>query len=337
MTSADGLRAAFTGFYAERGHVVVPSASLIPHDPTVLVTIAGMVPFKPYFLGDEPALWTSATSVQKCFRTVDIEVIGTTQRHCTFFEMLGNFSWGGYFKADAIPFAWELVTEVLGVDPDRLWATVHETDDEAEVLWIEAAGVASGRVQRLGEDNFWRMGDTGPCGPCSELFFDRGPTYGEAGGPAHGGTERYVEIYNLVFMQYNRLDDGSLVDLPVKCIDTGAGLERNLAALQGVASLFETDVFRPLLAVAEEITGVGYGADPHSDVSLRILADHSRAMAMLVADGVLPSNEGRGYVLRRVIRRAVRRAYQLGVTELVTPKMVRSVAQVLGKAYPALE
>ena len=336
MISADQLRASFTGFYAERGHVVVPSASLIPHDPTVLFTIAGMVPFKPYFLGDEPAPWINATSVQKCFRTVDIEVIGQTRRHCTFFEMLGNFSFGDYFKAGAIPFAWEFVTEVMGIDPDRLWATVHETDDEAEKVWIEATGVAPERVQRLGEDNFWRMGDTGPCGPCSELFLDRGAEHGEAGGPAHGGEERYVEIYNLVFMQYTRLEDGSLVDLPVKCIDTGAGLERNLAAVQGVPSLFETDVFTPILEVAERETGVTYGADPHGDVALRILADHARAMAMLVSDGVLPSNDGRGYVLRRVIRRAVRRAFQLGVTEPITPKLVQSVAEVLGRAYPSL-
>ena len=336
MTSADQLRAAFTGFYAERGHVVVPSASLIPHDPTVLFTIAGMVPFKPYFLGDEPAPWDRATSVQKCFRTVDIDVIGNDERHCTFFEMLGNFSFGDYFKAGAIPFAWELLTEALGFDAERLWVTVHDDDDEAEKIWVEATGVPPARVQRMGEDNFWTMGETGPCGPCSELFFDRGAAYGEAGGPAHGGEERYVEIYTLVFMQQNRLANGQLVDLPKKNIDTGAGLERNLPILQGVSSLFETDVFRPILAVAEEATGVRYGADPHSDVSLRILADHARAMAMLVADGVLPSNDGRGYVLRRVIRRAVRRAFQLGVIKPVTPKMVRSVAEVLGKAYPAL-
>src|SRR5580693_941748 len=333
---ANQLRSAFTGFYAERGHVVVPSASLIPHDPTVLFTIAGMVPFKPYFTGDEQAPWLRATSVQKCFRTVDIDIVGTTMRHCTFFEMLGNFSFGDYFKADAIPFAWELLTSVLGVDGDRLWVTVHETDDEAEEIWADAVGVPRDRIQRLDADNWWGMGDTGPCGPCSELFYDRGEHYGEPGGPAHGGAERFVEIYNLVFMQSNRLADGTLEDLPGKSIDTGAGLERNLPMLQGVDSLFETDVFRPILAVAEDITEVRYGADPHSDVSLRILADHARAMAMVVADGVLPSNEGRGYVLRRVIRRAVRRAFQLGVLETVTPRLVAAVADVLGGAYPVL-
>ncbi len=336
MTSADQLRAAFTGFYVERGHVLVPSASLIPHDPTVLFTIAGMVPFKPYFLGEEPAPWPRATSVQKCFRTVDIDVIGSDERHCTFFEMLGNFSFGDYFKADAIPLAWELLTEVLGFDAERLWVTVHDSDDEAEKIWLEAMGLPPECIQRMGEDNFWAMGETGPCGTCSELFFDRGEQYGEAGGPAFGDPERYIEIYTLVFMQYNRLADGQLVELPKKNIDTGAGLERNLPILQGVPSLFETDVFRPVLAAAEQSMGVRYGADVHTDVSLRMLADHARAMAMLVGDGVLPSNDGRGYVLRRVIRRAVRRAFQLGVTQAVTPALVRSVAEVLGGAYPVL-
>src|ERR1700688_970558 len=336
--NASQLRSTFTGFYAERGHVVVPSASLVPHDPTVLFTIAGMVPFKPYFLGEDETPCPRATSVQKCFRTIDIDIIGTTERHCTFFEMLGNFSFGDYFKADAIPFAWELLTDVLGVDAERLWVTVHETDDEAREIWLDATAVPEQRVQRMGEDNFWQMGDTGlgPCGPSSELFFDRGPAYGDEGGPAHGGSERYVEIYNLVFMQYNKLADGTLIDLPTKCIDTGAGVERSLPMLQGVESLFETDVFRPILAVAEELTGTRYGADPHADVSLRILADHARAMAMVVADGVMPSNEGRGYVLRRVVRRAVRRAFQFGVLDSLTPRLVASVADVLGSAYPVL-
>ncbi|HUY64466.1 MAG TPA: alanine--tRNA ligase [Acidimicrobiales bacterium] len=334
---ASKLRASFTGYFAQRGHHVVESASLVPHDPTVLFTIAGMVPFKPYFLGDDSAPWPRATSVQKCFRTVDIDIIGTTLRHCTFFEMLGNFSFGDYFKAQAIPFAWELMTEVLGIDGERLWATVYENDDEAESLWTSATGLPAERVQRMGEDNFWKMGDTGPCGPCSELYYDRGPQYGAEGGPAHGGEERYVELYNLVFMQYNRQADGTLADLPGKSIDTGAGLERILPVLQGVGSIFETDVFRPVLAVAEQATGVRYGADEASDVSLRILADHARAMAMVVADGVVPANEGRGYVLRRVIRRAVLRAHQLGVVEPVTPGLVAAVVEVLGAAYPALQ
>jgi alanyl-tRNA synthetase len=331
---AHDLRSAFTGFYAARGHVVVPSASLIPHDPTVLFTIAGMVPFKPYFTGDEPAPWRRATSVQKCFRTVDIDAVGTTERHCTFFEMLGNFSFGDYFKAEAIPFAWELVTDVLGIDPERLWVTVHVTDDEAESIWLDAVGFPPARLQRLDEDNWWGGEGTGPCGPCSELFFDRGERHGEPGGPAYGGADRFVEIYNLVFMQCNRLPDGSLLDLPTKNIDTGAGLERTLPVIQGVDSLYDTDLFLPVLGRAQELTGVRYGADDHSDVALRILADHARAMTMLVADGVLPSNEGRGYVLRRVIRRAVRRAFQLGTLEPVTPQLVEAATAVLGPAYP---
>jgi alanyl-tRNA synthetase len=333
---AQELRSAFTGYFAERGHHVVPSAGLVPADPTVLFTIAGMVPFKPYFLGEEAPPWPRATSVQKCFRTVDIDIVGTTERHCTFFEMLGNFSFGDYFKADAIPYAWQLMTEVLGIDGERLWVTVHEDDDEAEAIWLEAVGFPPARLQRMGEDNFWRMGDTGPCGPCSELYFDRGPAHGEAGGPAGGGPERYVELYNLVFMQYNRRADGELEPLPKTNIDTGAGLERILPVLQGVPSLFETDVFRPVLEVAESLTGVRYGAAQWSDVSLRILADHARAMAMVVGDGVVPSNEGRGYVLRRVIRRAVRRAFQLGVLRPVTPRLVTEAVSVLSSAYPEL-
>ena len=333
---AQELRSAFTGFYAERGHHVAPSASLVPHDPTVLFTIAGMVPFKPYFLGDEPSPWPRATSVQKCFRTVDIDVIGTTLRHCTFFEMLGNFSFGDYFKQDAIPFAWQLFTERLGIDGERLWVTVFQDDDEAESIWIDAVGVPSAQVQRMGDDNFWRMGETGPCGPSSEIYYDRGKASGPSGGPATGGAERFVELYNLVFMQYNRQPDGTLVDLPRRNIDTGAGLERILPVLQGVSSIYETDVFAPVLARAEELTGTRYGADEHSDVTLRILADHARAMAMVVADGVIPGNEGRGYVLRRVIRRAARRAFQLGVTDPITPALVEAAVGVLGDAYPAL-
>ena len=333
---ADHLRDAFTRFFVERGHAAVPSASLIPHDPTVLFTIAGMVPFKPFFVGDEVPPWPRATSVQKCFRTVDIDIIGTTLRHCTFFEMLGNFSFGDYFKTGAIPFAWELVTEVLGIDGDRLWVTVHESDDEAEEIWRDQIGVPAGRIQRLGEDNFWKMGDTGPCGPSSEIFIDKGPAYGADGGPASGGPERFIEIWNLVFMQFNRSADGTTEPLPKPSIDTGAGLERILPVLQGVDSLYDTDLYVPLLDVAQSITGRTYGADERDDVGLRIMADHSRAMAMLVSDGVLPSNEGRGYVLRRIIRRAVRRARQLGVEGPCTERLVDTVVGVLGAAHPAL-
>jgi len=333
---ADHLRDAFTRFFVERGHTAVPSGSLIPHDPTVLFTIAGMVPFKPFFLGDETPPWPRATSVQKCFRTVDIDIVGTTLRHCTYFEMLGNFSFGDYFKADAIPYAWELVTEVLGIDGDRLWITVYETDDEAEAIWRDVVGVSTDRIQRLGDDNFWKMGDTGPCGPSSEVFIDKGPSYGPDGGPAFGGTERFVEIWNLVFMQYNRGANGTTEPLPRPSIDTGAGLERILPIIQGVDSFYDTDLFVPMLETAQSITGKTYGKDEATDVSLRIMADHGRAMSMLVADGVLPSNEGRGYVLRRIIRRAVRRIRQLGVDAPSAERLVDAAVDVLGAAHPGL-
>jgi len=333
---ADHLRDAFTRFFIDRGHTAVPSASLIPHDPTVLFTIAGMVPFKPFFLGDETPPWRRATSVQKCFRTVDIDNVGATLRHCTYFEMLGNFSFGDYFKSDAIPFAWELVTEVLGIDGDRLWVTVYATDDEAEAIWRDTVGVPADRIQRLGDDNFWKMGETGPCGPSSEIFIDKGSSYGDGGGPAFGGSERFIEIWNLVFMQYNRGADGSTEPLPRPSIDTGAGLERILPVIQGVDSLYATDLFAPMLDTAQSITGRSYGKDEAIDVGLRIMADHGRAMAMLVSDGVLPSNEGRGYVLRRIIRRAVRRARQLGVDVACTERLVDSAVGMLGAAHPAL-
>lgn len=336
MTASE-LRRAFLGFFEERGHVIVPSSSLIPHDPSLLLTTAGMVQFKPYMLGDEQAPYSRASSVQKCFRTTDIDLIGTTARHLTFFEMLGNFSLGDYFKTEAIPFAWELVTEVLALDPDRCWVTVFEDDDDAEEIWSGNVGVSNDRIQRMGaEDNFWAMGTTGPCGPCSEIYFDRGPEFGEDGGPLHGGDERYVEIWNLVFMQFNRDAQGTLHDLPRPNIDTGAGLERILAVLQGEHSVFETDVLRPMLSTAEEITGVRYGGGVQSDVSLRILAEHGRAMSFLIGDGVFPSNEERGYVLRRIIRRAVRHAYLLGVERNVTPALVATTVDVMGDAYPEL-
>ena len=334
---ANGLRAAFTRFFADRGHAIVPSASLIPHDPSVLFTIAGMVPFKPYFVGEEPAPWPRATSIQKCFRTPDIDIIGTDTYHCTFFEMLGNFSFGDYFKAEAIPMAWELLTDVFGLDGDRFWITVHEGDDEAEQLWIDKVGVRPERIQRMGdEDNFWAMGDTGPCGPDSEIFFDKGESYGHDGGPKHGGDQRFVEIWNLVFMQLNRDAQGELTELPRKNIDTGAGLERILPIIQGLDSIFDTDLFLPIIDAAASVLGTTYGADPRTDVALRVLADHGRAISMLVADGVLPANEGRGYVLRRVVRRAVMAARRQGVDKPIGPTIVRAATEVLGDAYPAL-
>ncbi len=334
---ANELRAAFTRFFVDRAHTAVPSASLIPHDPSVLFTIAGMVPFKPYFIGDEAAPWPRATSVQKCFRTLDIEIVGTDTYHCTFFEMLGNFSFGDYFKEGAIPMAWELLTEVFGLDGDRLWVTVHDDDDDAEQIWVDKVGFPAERIQRMGDaDNFWAMGDTGPCGPDSEIFIDKGPAYGAEGGPKFGGEDRYVEIWNLVFMQFNRAADGTRTELPKKNIDTGAGLERILPILQGHDSVFDTDLFAPIIEAAGSIVGTPYGRDDRTDVALRVMADHSRAMSMLVADGVLPANEGRGYVLRRVVRRAVLAARRLGVERSVTPALVAAATEVLGSAYPAL-
>ncbi|WP_334142839.1 alanine--tRNA ligase [Rhabdothermincola sp.] len=338
--TANQLRRAWLDFFEERGHTAVPSSGLIPHHPTApLFTNAGMNQFVPYFLGEETPPYRRAASVQKCVRTGDIEIVGTTTRHLTFFEMLGNFSFGDYFKEGAIELAWELSTEVLGFDGDRIWVTVYLDDDEAEEIWRDTIGLPAERIQRLGEaDNFWEMqkGQPGPCGPNTELYYDRGPEYGPEGGPAHGGEERYLEFWNLVFMQYNRQPDGSLTELPSRNVDTGAGFDRNLALLQGVDTVFETDVLRPLLACAERLSGHRYTADERADVSLRIMADHARAITFLVSDGVFPSNEGRGYVLRRIIRRAVRHAYLLGVDGLVAPDLVDTTVEVMGEAYPEL-
>jgi len=337
--TADELRAAWLEFWAARGHTIVESSSLIPHDDTLLFTNAGMVPFKGYFVGDEMPPFRRAASVQKCVRAGgkhnDLEEVGRTNRHFTFFEMLGNFSFGDYFKADAIRWAWELYTDVFGLDPERLWVTVHTTDDEAEEIWRDVVGVPAERIQRLGDDNFWRMADTGPCGPSSEIFWDLGPDYGPDGGPAKN-EDRYVEIWNLVFMQFDAKPDGELVPLPAPSVDTGAGLERNLAVLQGAATSWDIDLWKPLIGAAEAVTGVQYGGFPgtESDVSLRILAEHGRTMTFLVTDGVVPSNEERGYVLRRIIRRAVRHAFLLGADELVTPALVDATVAVMGSAYP---
>ena len=338
-STADELREAFLAFFEARGHTRVPSASLIPHDPSVLFTVAGMVPFKPYFVGDEQSPYRRATSSQKCVRAGgkhnDLDDIGRTNRHFSFFEMLGNFSFGDYFKADAIGWAWELVTVDLGLDPTRLWVTVHESDDEAEKIWRNDVGLAPERIQRLGDDNFWRMGDVGPCGPSSEIFWDLGPEHGAGGGPATEG-DRYIEIWNLVFMQFDQQADGSLLPLPKPSIDTGAGLERILFVLQGKSSIFDTDAFVPLIEAAEKATKATYGGGGENDVSLRIIGEHARTMTFLVADGVVPSNEERGYVLRRIIRRAVRHAFRLGAHDLVTPTMVDAVVANMSGAYPEL-
>ena len=316
---------------------MVPSASLIPHDPSLLFTIAGMVPFKPYFLQEEVPPHRRAVSIQKCFRAPDIDIIGTTQRHLTFFEMMGNFSFGDYFKADAITFAWGLITEGFGLDPERLWVTVHTTDDEAEELWRSLVGVRPERIQRLDEDNFWSMGDRGPCGPCSEIFFDKGPAFGADGGPAFGGDDRFIEFWNLVFMQYDKGPGGALSDLPTKNIDTGAGFERVLSILNGVESVFATDLFAPLLEAAARAVDTPYGRDEATDVAIRRIAEHGRAMTMLVADGVLPSNEGRGYVLRRLIRRAVLATRRAGADRPLSEALVDATIVKMGAAYPVLE
>ncbi|MBJ7361350.1 MAG: alanine--tRNA ligase [Ilumatobacteraceae bacterium] len=341
--TAQELRTSFLKFFAERDHTPVPSASLIPHDPTVLFTVAGMVPFKPYFVGDEVAPYSRAATIQKCARAGgkhnDLDDVGRTKRHLVFFEMMGNFSFGDYFKAKAIPWSWEFVTETLGFDGDRIWVTVHTSDDEAEAMWHEEVGVPMDRIQRLGdEDNFWQMGDTGPCGPCSELHIDRGSEFGPSGGPLNDPRgDRFMEFWNLVFMQYNQSSDGSRVPLPKPSIDTGAGLERILALLQGKDSVWETDAIFPIVEAAQSVTGSSYKIGDYEDrasFSLRVLAEHARSSTMLVNDGVFPSNEGRGYVLRRIIRRAVRHAYLLGTEKLVMPALVESAISTMGEAYP---
>src|ERR1700712_2369590 len=341
--TADELRSAFTDFFAARQHTVVPSASLTPHDPTVLFTVAGMVPFKPYFVGDEVPPYSRATSSQKCARAGgkhnDLDDVGRTKRHLVFFEMLGNFSFGNYFKREIIPWSWELCTETFGLDGDRLWITVHDSDDEAEAIWHEHVGVPMDRIQRLGDkDNFWQMGDTGPCGPCSEIHIDRGPSFGPEGGPLHDPAgDRFMEFWNLVFMQYNQDASGARTLLPKPSIDTGLGLERMLCLLQGVDSVWETDLMQPLIDQACSLTGMSYTPGDYEDrtsFSMRVLAEHARSATMLVNDGVFPSNENRGYVLRRILRRAVRHAYSLGTERLVMASLGETAIDVMGNAYP---
>ncbi|MBM9509761.1 alanine--tRNA ligase [Actinacidiphila acididurans] len=346
MESAE-IRRRWLRFFEERGHTVVPSASLIADDPTLLLVPAGMVPFKPYFLGEVKPPFNRATSVQKCVRTPDIEEVGKTTRHGTFFQMCGNFSFGDYFKEGAIKYAWELLTSPqdqggYGLEADRLWITVYEQDDEAEAIWRDVVGVPAERIQRLGMGpNFWSMGVPGPCGPCSEINYDRGPEFGPEGGPAVND-ERYVEIWNLVFMQYERgAGDGKedfpiLGDLPAKNIDTGLGLERLAMILQGVHNMYETDTLRVVIDKATELTGVPYGRSHDTDVSLRVVADHMRTAMMLIGDGVVPGNEGRGYVLRRIMRRAIRNMRMLGAHEAVAAELIDVVLNTMGQQYPEL-
>ncbi len=338
---ANGLRRAFLDFFVERAHVEVPSAGLVPHHPRApLFTNAGMNQFISYYLGEEAPPYKRATSAQKCVRVRgrhdDIDQVGRTAKHVSFFEMLGNFSFGDYWKPEAIAWAWELLTDVLGLDPERLWVTVYTTDDEAAGIWAEQVGVPLERIQRAEEDNFWEMGETGPCGPCSEVHYDRGPEFGEGGGPVGGGDARYIELWNLVFQTYDRQASGELLPLPKRGIDTGAGFERILTVLEGVPSVWETEVMSPLIARAASLTGRRYGDDREADVALRVVADHARTMSFLISDGVFPSNEDRGYVLRRIIRRAALRANLLGATKPVCPAMVEAVAAVMADAYPEL-
>jgi alanyl-tRNA synthetase len=340
---AQELRRAFTDYFVERGHKAYSSIGLIPlHPRAPMFANAGMNQFIAVFLGEEPAPDPPrATSIQKVVRIKgkhdDIENIGRTWGHLSMFEMAGNFSFGDYFKEQAIRYAWDFSTGIAQLDPERIWITVHHSDDEAAQLWHEVIGVPEDRIVRMGEDNFWDMGESGPAGPCSELYYDMGPDYGEATGPTEDYNSRYREYWNLVFLQNYLQPDGSLTDLPNKNIDTGMGLERLLTILQGVDSAYDTDELRGLVAAAETATGRAYGAgDDAVDVSLRILADHARTVTFLVNDGVYPSNEDRGYVLRRLLRRAVRHAYQLGVERKVMPEMVTAVVEVMGDAYPDL-
>lgn len=331
------LRTAFLQFFQERGHQVVSSSSLVPeHDLTLLFTNAGMVQFKQLFLG-EPAPYARAVSSQRCLRAGgkhnDLENVGYTLRHHTFFEMLGNFSFGNYFKREAIEFAWTFLTKILGIPVEKLWVTVFESDQEAEAIWLNHIGVDPKKLSRCGEkDNFWAMGDTGPCGPCSEIYYDHGSHI--PGNPPGSGEEgdRYVEIWNLVFMQYNREADGKLVPLPKPSVDTGMGLERIAAVMQGVHSNYQTDLFQPLIQAAADLTHTKDLDHP----SLKVLADHMRACAFLLTDGVVPSNEGRGYVLRRIMRRAIRHGHQLGAQTPFFHQMLPALISVMGKAYPEL-
>ncbi len=337
MKSAE-IREKFIKFFEERGHRVVPSSSLVPDDPTLLLTNAGMVQFKPYFLREIEPPFPRATSVQKCLRTTDIDSVGKTARHNTFFEMLGNFSFGDYYKERAIPWAWELVTSVLEIDADRLWVSIFIEDNEAEAIWAETLGDRASRIVKLGEkDNFWDMGPTGPCGPCSEILYDRGSEYACSESCVPGcDCDRFVELWNLVFMQYNRESDGSLKPLPKRNIDTGMGLERAAAIKQGVKTIFETDVFIPLLDGIADISGVRLNDSESTDVSMKVIADHCRAATFLISDGVIPSNEGRGYILRRLIRRAVRHGRILGIEEPFMHSLSHVVVRIHGDTYREL-
>jgi len=338
MTSrqSDEIRQAFLDYFADRDHQVVPSSSLVPaNDPSLLFANAGMVQFKDVFLGHETRTPPRAVSAQRCVRAGgkhnDLENVGYTARHHTFFEMLGNFSFGDYFKEEAIQYCWEFLTDTLALPPDRLWVSVYQDDADAERIWLEEIGVSPDRLARLGEEeNFWSMGDTGPCGPCTEVYYDHGE--GIPGKPPGQGddSDRFVEIWNLVFMQYRREADGSMEPLPSPSVDTGMGLERIAAVMQGVHDNYQTDLFIPLRQAVSEMVD---SDTPHS-ASLNVIADHIRTSGFLIMDGMLPSNEGRGYVLRRIIRRALRHGNKIGLTEPFFHRLVDPLVDVMGKAHP---
>ena len=347
VESAD-IRQRFLDYFQKQGHTVVPSASLLADDPTLLFVNAGMVPFKPYFLGEATPPYPRATSVQKVVRTLDIDEVGKTTRHASFFQMCGNFAFGDYFKQEAIPFAWELLTAPTsvggyGFPEDKLWVTVYLDDDESVDIWHKQVGVPLERIQRRDmADNFWSMGVPGPCGPCSEIYYDRGPEHGREGGPIADET-RYLEVWNLVFMQYERGDGPGkegypiLGELPAKNIDTGMGLERMAALLQGVDNIYEIDTTKVILDRAVALSGQRYGADPRLDVALRVVADHARTCAFLIADGVLPGNEGRGYVLRRILRRVVRNMRLLGCQDPAMAELIDATISAMAPQYPQLQ
>jgi alanyl-tRNA synthetase len=343
---ANEIRQTYLSFFEERGHKIVPSASLVPsaHDPSVLLTTAGMQPFKPYFLGREEPPSRRLADVQKCFRTTDIGEVGNTARHLTFFEMLGNWSFGDYFKEESIPWGWELSTQGFGMDPERIWVTVFGgdeelglgPDEEAIEIW-RRVGVPDERIVRLGrEDNFWQAGPAGPCGPCSELYLDRGEEFGAAGERPGDDTDRFLEFWNHVFMTYDLGADGALTELPMRNIDTGMGLDRMAAILQDVPSVFETDLIRPLVDLAEELSGRSYAEGGAVTRAMRIVADHSRGASFLIADGVVPSNEDRGYILRRIMRRAIQQGRALGLEAPWLGRFAERTIEVMGEAYPEL-
>ena len=348
MTSGNEVRKSFLDYFAKLDHTIVRSASLVPEkDPTLLFTNAGMVQFKNVFLGVEKLPYVRAANSQKCLRISgkhnDLEAVGRDTHHHTFFEMLGNWSFGDYYKAEAIEWAWELLSKEWGLPKDKLWATVFRDDDESAQLWLKISGLPLERVRRFGEeDNFWEMGETGPCGPCSEIHLDRGPEACDMKGQlghicqVNGDCGRYIELWNLVFIQYNRHEDRSLSELPAKHVDTGMGFERITAVLQGVLSNYDVDFMRDLITTTEEIAGRPYGMDPNADISFRVIADHARAISFLIADGVMPSNEGRGYVLRRLLRRAARHGRLLGLKDPFLFRIAATVAKVMGGAYPEL-